>query len=135
MRLHHAPYAGSPGVSGGPALYGFPPPERLPHLRWLGPDYAAMLAYDLEQGLLRQDQGTRLRGVRCESEPFLKAATVDSAGIIRAHDAAFALEVLLSDGMHRSWRLRGRWTYVGRDLGTSAASVTHFWELRTAELV
>lgn len=116
-------------------MYGFPPPEQLPQLRWLGPDYAAMLAYDLEQGLLRQDDGTHVLAVRCESEPFLKAATVDSSGIIRAHDAAFSLEVLLSDGAHRNWRLRGRWTYVGRDLGTAAALVTHYWELFTADIV
>ncbi|GAB3671525.1 hypothetical protein GCM10027589_40620 [Actinocorallia lasiicapitis] len=116
-------------------MYGFPPPERLPQLRWLGPDYAAMLAYDLEQGLLRQDTGTRLLAVRCESDPLLKTATVDPAGIIRAHDAAFSLEVLLTDGMRRNWRLRGRWTYVGRDLGTTVAHVTHYWELFTADRV
>lgn len=94
-----------------------------------------MLAYDLEQGLLRQDKGTRIMAVRCESEPFLKTASVDGAGIIRAHDAAFSLEVLLADGIGRNWRLRGRWTYVGRDLGTTVASVTHYWELFTGDLV
>lgn len=122
-------------MTGRPELYGFPPPDRVPQLRWLGPDYAAMLAYDLEQGLVRQDKGTHVIGVRCESEPLLKTTAVDSIGVIRAHDAAFGLEVLLTDGIGRSWRLRGRWTYVGRDLGTAVASVTHYWELFTADAV
>ncbi|MEO5873450.1 MAG: hypothetical protein ABIS86_18765, partial [Streptosporangiaceae bacterium] len=96
-------------MTGGPELYGFPPPDELPQLGWLGPDYAAMLAFDLEQGLLRQDKGTHVIGVRCESEPLLKTPSV------RAQDAAFGLEVFLTDGIGRSWRLRGRWTYIGRD--------------------
>ncbi|MFD0851483.1 hypothetical protein ACFQ07_04595, partial [Actinomadura adrarensis] len=67
-------------MTGGPELNGFPPPERLPDLRWLGPDYVAVLVYDLTQGLLRQDPGTRVMGVRCEGEPELHP-TVDPSGV------------------------------------------------------
>jgi hypothetical protein len=119
-------------VTGGPELYGFPPPERLPDLRWLGPNYVAVLVYDLTQGLLRQDPGTRVMGVRCEGEPQLHP-TVDPSGVLRAHDALFPLQVFVQDGAGRPWRLRGRWTYVGRDLGTAAASITHYWQLSSAE--
>lgn len=119
-------------VPDGPELYGFPAPSRLPQLRWLGPDYVAVLLRDLSRGLLRQDAGTRIMGVRCEAEPILKAAT-DSLGMIRAHDAGFTLEIFAKDGTGRPWRLRGRWTYVGRELGTAAASVTHYWELFSAD--
>ncbi|MEW2357795.1 hypothetical protein [Spirillospora sp. NPDC029432] len=119
-------------MSGGPELYGFPPPARLPDLRWLGPDYVSVLVYDLTQGLLRQDPGTRVMGVRCEGEPELRP-TVDPSGVIRAHDATFPLQVFVQDGAGRPWRLRGRWTYSGRDLGTAAASITHFWQLVAAE--
>lgn len=120
-------------MTGGPQLYGFPPPDLLPQLRWLGADYSALLAHDLEQGLLRQDPATRLRAVRCESDPLLKTVGVDHAGVARAQDASFSLEVLLMDGTGYSWRLRGRWTYVGRDLGTFQAKITHYWELFTAD--
>jgi hypothetical protein len=119
-------------VSGGPELYGFPQPGRLPDLRWLGPDYVSVLVYDLTQGLLRQDPGTRVMGVRCEDEPELRPQ-VDPSGVIRAHDATFPLQVFVQDGSGRPWRLRGRWTYSGRDLGTTAASITHFWQLGSAE--
>ncbi|GAB3671529.1 hypothetical protein GCM10027589_40630 [Actinocorallia lasiicapitis] len=117
-----------------PARYGFPPSEAVPHLRWLGGDYAALLVHELERGLLRQDPGTVLRGVRCEADPVLTTVTVDR-GVLRAQDASFALEILLRDGLGRSWRLRGRWTYAGRELGTSHANVTHYWELLSAALV
>lgn len=118
----------------GPELFGFPPPDALPELRWLGPDYVSVLVYDLIRGLLRQDPGTAVMGVRCEAEPELKAA-VDPAGVIRAHDAGFRLQLFLQDGVGRPWRLSGRWTYTGRDLGTTAASINHFWELYAAECV
>ena len=119
-------------VTGGPELYGFPPPETVPDLRWLGPDYVSVLVYDLTQGLLRQDPRTSVMGVRCEGEPRL-APSVDPAGVIRAHDACFPLQVFVQDGAGRPWRLRGRWTYSGRELGTSAASITHFWQLLSAD--
>ncbi|XVQ08826.1 hypothetical protein ACQP1W_40735 [Spirillospora sp. CA-255316] len=119
-------------MTGGPELYGFPPPGRLPDLRWLGPDYVSVLVYDLTRGLLRQDAGTRVMGVRCEGVPELRP-TVDPSGVIRAHDATFALQVFVQDGAGRPWRLRGRWTYSGRDLGTAAASITHYWRLESAE--
>lgn len=119
-------------VTGGTEVYGFPPPELLPELRWLGPDYVSVLVYDLTQGLLRQDPGTSVMGVRCDAAPSLKA-TVDSAGVIRAHDACFSLQIFVRDGAGRPWRLHGRWTYSGRELGTSAASITHYWELDSAE--
>jgi hypothetical protein len=125
----------SSDVAGGPQLYGFPPPEFLPRLRWLGMDYSALLARDLAQGLLRQDPGTRLRAVRCESDPVVSTVGVDRAGVARAVDAAFPLEVLLTDGVGRSWRLRGRWTYAGRDLGTLQARVTHYWKVLTVDRV
>jgi hypothetical protein len=123
------------GVTSSPQLYGFPPPELLPRLRWLGGDYCGLLAHDLERGLLRQDPGTRLRALRCEADPVVTTVGVDLTGAPRAQDAVFALEVLLSDGVGRSWRLRGRWTYAGRDLGTPGARVTHYWELFTADRV
>jgi hypothetical protein len=104
----------------------------VPDLRWLGPDYVSVLVYDLTKGLMRQDPGTRVMGVRCEGQPELKA-TVDPAGVIRAHDARFPLQVFLQDGTGRPWRLLGRWTYSGRGLGTSGASITHFWQLLSAE--
>jgi hypothetical protein len=88
--------------------------------------------YDLTRGLLRQDSGTSVMGVRCEMDPTLKSS-VDPAGVIRAQDAVFALQVYVKDGAGRPWRLSGRWTYSGRDLGTKAASITHYWELRSAE--
>jgi hypothetical protein len=119
-------------VTGGPELFGFPPPELLPDLRWLGPDYISVLVYDLTQGLLRQDPGTQVIGVRCEADPEMKAQ-VDPAGVIRAHDATFPLQVFVRDGAARPWRLRGRWTYSGRDLGTPAASINHYWQLLAAE--
>lgn len=119
-------------MTDGPELYGFPPPESLPELRWLGPDYISVLAYDLTQGLLRQDPGTNVLGVRCEGEPELKAA-VDPAGVIRDHDATFPLQIFVKDGAERPWILSGRWTYSGRDLGTPAASINHFWQLLSTE--
>jgi hypothetical protein len=122
-------------LTGSPQLYGFPPPELLPGLRWLGSDYSALLARDLERGLLRQAPGTRLRAVRCESDPLLRTVGVDRAGVPRAQDAAFSLEILLLDGAGRSWRLRGRWTYTGRDLGTFQSRVGHYWELFSADRV
>ncbi|MCD0452012.1 hypothetical protein LO762_22865 [Actinocorallia sp. API 0066] len=122
-------------MTGGPRLWGFPPPQQVPQLRWLGADYSALLVRDLEQGLLRQDPGTHVIAVKCEGEPRLITVGVDAAGYIRAHDAAFPLEILLSDGGGRSWRLRGRWTYAGRDLGTVHARVSHYWELFTADRV
>ncbi|GAA2587055.1 hypothetical protein SMC26_42855 [Actinomadura fulvescens] len=121
-------------MTGGPELYGFPPPGMLPDLRWLGPDYVSVLVYELTRGLLRQDAGTLVMGVRCEGEPELKG-TVDPAGVIRAHDATFALQVFVRDGAGRLWRLTGRWTYSGRDLGTPSASITHFWQLQSADVV
>jgi hypothetical protein len=111
-----------------PEVLGFPSSERLPQLRWLGSDYVSVLVYDLARGLLRQDPGTRVMGVRCDAAPTVRSS-VDPAGLIRGQDAAFPLQVFISDGAGRLWRLRGRWTYVGRDLGTTAASVTHYWEL------
>ncbi|GLW64133.1 hypothetical protein Arub01_23770 [Actinomadura rubrobrunea] len=119
-------------MTGGPELYGFPPPAALPDLRWLGPDYVSLLVHDLTRGLLRQDAGTRVMGIRCDGEPEL-TATVDPAGYIRAHEACFPLQVFLQDGTGRPWRLRGRWTYSGRDLGTAAATVTHSWRLLSAD--
>ncbi|WP_018656740.1 hypothetical protein [Actinomadura flavalba] len=116
----------------GPELFGFPPPVALPDLRWLGPDYVSVLVYDLTRGLLRQDPGTQVMGVRCEGDPDLRAS-VDSAGVIRSHDAAFPLQVFVQDGDGRPWRLRGRWTYSGRDLGTASASINHYWQMHTAE--
>ena len=116
----------------GPELFGFPPPDLLPELAWLGPDYVSVLIYDLIRGLLQQDAGTALMGVRCEAEPELKAVA-DPGGVIRAHDAGFRLQLFVQDGGGRPWRLTGRWTYSGRDLGSPAASVNHFWELYAAE--
>jgi hypothetical protein len=109
-------------------LLGFPPSEQLPQLRWIGPNYADVLVHDLTRGLLRQDPGTEIMGVRCDHEPTVRTS-VDPAGAVRGQDAVFALQVFVRDGRGRLWRLRGRWTYVGRDLGTTAASVTHYWEL------
>jgi hypothetical protein len=109
-------------------LLGFPPSERLPQLRWIGPDYAAVLVHDLARGLLRQDPGTQIMGVRCDNEPTLRTS-VDLAGVVIGQDATFALQVFVRDGGGRLWRLRGRWTYVGRGLGTPSPSVTHYWEL------
>jgi hypothetical protein len=109
-------------------LLGFPPSERLPQLRWIGPNYAAVLVHDLTRGLLRQDPGTQVMGVRCDSEPVLRTS-VDPSGVVRGQDATFALQVFVRDGRGRLWRLRGRWTYVGRHLGTPAATLTHYWEL------
>jgi hypothetical protein len=100
----------------------------LPQLRWIGPNYVAVLVHDLTRGLLRQDPGTQIMGVRCEDEPILRKS-VDPVGVIRGQDATFALQVFVRDGGGRLWRLRGRWTYVGRDLGTATASLTHYWEL------
>jgi hypothetical protein len=119
-------------VPDAPEVAGFPAPRQLPQLRWLGPDYVAVLVQDLTRGLRRQDAGTSVMGVHCESEPVLKAS-VDSRGMIRDHDAGFLLQVFVQDGTGRPWRLRGRWTYVGRDLGTATASVTHYWELFSAD--
>jgi hypothetical protein len=119
-------------VTDAPELLGFPASGRLPQLRWLGPDYVSVLIHDLVRGLLRQDPGTQVMGVRCEGEPALRTSA-DPAGTIRGQDAAFALQVFVRDGGGRLWRLRGRWTYVGRDLGTAAASITHYWELFDAE--
>jgi hypothetical protein len=113
-------------------LVGFTAPGELPQLGWLGPDYVAVLIHDLTQGLLRQDPGTQVMGVRCEAEPDL-VASVDPAGIIRAHDARFPLQVFVQDGAGRPWCLHGRWTYMGRDLGTPAASISHYWELIQAD--
>jgi hypothetical protein len=101
-------------------------------LRWLGPDYVAVLLRDLSRGLRRQDAGTVVMGVHCEGTPMFKVST-DGIGMIRAHDAGFTLQVFIKDGTGRPWRLRGRWTYVGRDLGTAGASVTHYWELFSAD--
>jgi hypothetical protein len=109
-------------------LLGFPPSERLPQLRWIGPNYATVLVNDLARGLLRQDPGTQIMGVRCDDEPILRTS-VDPFGAILGQNATFALQVFVRDGCGRLWRMRGRWTYVGRDLGTSAASLTHYWEL------
>jgi hypothetical protein len=111
-----------------PEPLGFPPPGRLPQLRWIGPDYVSVLVRDVARGLLRQDPGTQVMGVRCDGEPTLQTS-VDPAGVIRGQDAAFALQVFLRDGGGRLWRLRGRLTYVGRALGTAGAAVTHYWEL------
>jgi hypothetical protein len=119
-------------VTDGPELYGFPAPDLLPELRWLGQDYVTVLMYDLAQGLLRQDPRTCLMGVRCDAEPTLTAAA-DPGGVIRSHDAGFTLQVFLQDGAGRPWMLHGRWTYMGRDLGTSAASITHQWRLLSAD--
>jgi hypothetical protein len=113
-------------------VYGFPPPGQLPQLRWLGPDYVSVLIHDLTQGLLRQDSGTQVMGVRCEADPVLQAS-VDPVGVIRAHEASFRLQVFVQDGAGRPWRLTGRWTYTGRDLSTITASITHYWELFSAE--
>ena len=113
-------------------LLGFPSSEQLPQLRWLGPDYVSVLIYDLARGLLRQDPGTQVMGVRCDAEPTLRTS-VDPAGVIRGQDAAFALQIFVRDGAGRLWRLRGRWTYIGLELGTTAASVTHYWELFALE--
>lgn len=113
-------------------LSGFPVPGSLPDLRWLGPDYVSALVHDLRRGLQRQDAGTCVMGVHCESEADLRVA-VDPAGVIRAREAVFALQVFVRDGTGRPWRLRGRWIYTGRDLGTADASITHHWELAGAE--
>ena len=43
------------------------------------------------------------------------------------------LQVFVQDGVGRPWRLTGRCTYSGRDLGSPAASIDHFWELYAAE--
>lgn len=67
-------------------------------------------------------------GVRCDSEPVVHTS-VDAVGAIRRQDVSFTLQVFVRDGSGRPCRLRGRWTYVGRDLGTAAASLTHYWEL------
>jgi hypothetical protein len=92
----------------------------------------SVLIHDLTQGLLRQHSGTQVMGVRCEADLALQAS-VDPAGVIRAHEASFRLEVFVQDGTGRHWRLNGRWTYIGRDLGTVTASITHHWELFSAE--
>ena len=67
-------------------------------------------------------------GVRCDDEPIVRTS-VDATGATRGQDVSFALQVFVCDGCGRLWRLRGRWTYVARDLGTAAASLTHYWEL------
>jgi hypothetical protein len=103
-------------------LVGFPSAMQLPQLCWIGPDYVSVLIYDLARGLLRQDPGTEVMGVRCDAEPTLRT-------VAGGQDAAFSLQVFVRDGGGRLWRLRGRWTYVGRKLGTKARSVTHYWEL------
>src|ERR1700730_2443740 len=100
----------------------------MPQLGWLGPDYVSVLVHDLTQGLLRQDSGTQVIGVRCAADPSLPAS-VDSIGVIRAQEASFRLQVFVQDGAGRPWRLNGRWTYAGRDLGTATASVVHYWHL------
>jgi hypothetical protein len=115
-------------VTDGPELRGFPPPGQLPDLRWLGADYTSLLVHDLTAGLLRQDPGTMVLGVRCEATPEA-AAACDSGGIIRSYDIRFSLEIFVRDGWSRLWRLTGMWTYAGRQLGTPAAAVTHRWEL------
>jgi hypothetical protein len=115
-------------VTDGPELHGFPPPGQLPELHWLGADYTSLLLHDLTSGLLRQDPGTRVIGVRCEGTPET-AAKHDPSGVLRSYDACFALEIFVKDGRERTWRLTGKWTYVGRELGTPAAAVTHYWEL------
>jgi len=119
-------------VIGGLELHGFPPPELLPDLRWLGPDYVSLLVSDLTRGLLRQDPGTRVMGVRCEARPELWD-TRDSTGAIRARNAAFPLQVFVQDGTGRPWMLRGRWSYVGRELGTREACIDHYWHLETSQ--
>ncbi|WP_131738193.1 hypothetical protein [Actinomadura roseirufa] len=119
-------------MTGGPELYGFPPPETLPDLRWLGPDYVSVLVRDLTRGLLRQDPRTSVLGVRCEGRPDLRPSA-DQSGVIRSHDASFPLQIYLKDGAGRPLRLRGRWTYSGRALGTARAVVTHSWQLESAE--
>ncbi|HEX2313896.1 MAG TPA: hypothetical protein VHJ17_09190 [Thermomonospora sp.] len=119
-------------MTGGPELYGFPPPERRPDLRWLGADYVSVLVRDLTRGLLRQDPGTRVMGVRCEAAPEATMVTAP-AGSAGSRQATFALQVFLQDGAGRPWILRGRWSYVGRDLGTRAACVDHHWRLLTSE--
>jgi hypothetical protein len=70
--------------------------------------------------------------VRCQADPALRASA-DSAGVIRAQEASFRLQVFVQDGAARPWRLDGRWTYAGHDLGTAAASVVHYWELYSAD--
>lgn len=97
-------------------------------MAWLGPDYVVALVRDLALGLLRQDPGTRLLGVYCETMPEL-TTKVDSLGVVRAGDAGFVLRVYLQDGYGRPWRLHGAWTYTGRELGTPRAVVDHHWEL------
>ncbi|SEG09987.1 hypothetical protein SAMN04489712_103213 [Thermomonospora echinospora] len=119
-------------MTGGPELHGFPPPELLPDLRWLGPDYLSLLVSDLARGLLRQDPGTRLMGVRCEGAPELWTE-VDAAGTPRARHVTFPLQVFLQDGAERPWMLRGRWSYVGRELDTREACIDHYWRLLTFE--
>jgi hypothetical protein len=104
----------------------------LPDLRWLGPDYVSVLVRDLTRGLLRQDPGTRVMGVRCESPPDLRAET-DAAGVVRARHATFSLQVFVQDGAGRPWMLRGRWSYVGRELGTREACIDHYWKLLTSQ--
>ena len=119
-------------MAGGSEGRGFPPPGRLPQLGWLGPDYVAVLVHDLTQGLLRQDSGTQVLGVRCEAGPALRASA-DPAGVLRALEASFRLQVFVRDGAGRPWLLNGRWIYAGRDLGTAAASVVHHWQLLSAD--
>jgi hypothetical protein len=119
-------------VTRGPEIRGFPPPERLPLLISLGQDYVAVLVHDLSRGLSRQGPGTRILGVRCEATPEI-AVRADRSGAVRAYDAGFPLQVFVQDGAGRPWRLRGMWTYVGRDLGTRAASITHYWKLLAAD--
>ncbi|RAY11655.1 hypothetical protein DPM19_28945 [Actinomadura craniellae] len=118
-------------MTDGPQVYGFPPLDVLPGLRWLGPDYVGMLVRDLTLGLRRQDTGTRVLGIRCEGGPTVQ----DGGGPGRAHDAAFPLQVYVRDGAGRSWRLSGRWTYVGRDIGGPAPVITHYWRLISAQEV
>jgi hypothetical protein len=104
----------------------------LPQLRWLGPDYVSVLVHDLTLGLLRQDAGTRVMGIRCEGEPALQPS-IDPAGMLRGQEVVFVLQVFVQDGTGRPWRLNGRWTYAGRDLGTATASIVHHWELLSAD--
>lgn len=115
-------------VTDGPELRGFPSPGQLAEFRWLGPDYTSLLVHDLTSGLLRQDPGTKVIGIRCEAPPE-RAASSDGAGVVRSCDVRFSLEIFVRDGWNRPWRLTGKWTYVGRELGTSQAAVTHYWEL------
>ncbi|REE95274.1 hypothetical protein [Thermomonospora umbrina] len=119
-------------MTGGPELYGFPPAARRPDLRWLGSDYVSVLVHDLTRGLLRQDPGTHVMGVRCEAAPDPNGPA-DRVGATRSPNVTFALQVFVQDGAGRPWMLRGRWSYVGRELGTRTACIDHYWRLLTSE--